>query len=56
MSLLTNDFDMPLETIVAGYRRRYYLNLEKLFNQPDADLKMMLAEAAEELPEVPENP
>lgn len=121
-SLLTNDFDMPLETIVAIYRRRwqieslfkqikqnfplryfygesanaikiqiwvtlianlllsvlqssltrqwsfsglatmvrivmmYYLNLEKFFNQPDADLKMMLAEAAEEPPEAPENP
>lgn len=122
ISLLTNDFDMPLETIVAIYRRRwqieslfkqikqnfplryfygesanaikiqiwvtlianlllsvlqssltrqwsfsglatmvrivmmYYLNLERFFNQPDADLKMMLAEAAEEPPEVPENP
>lgn len=121
ISLLTNDFDMPLETIAAIYRRRwqieslfkqikqnfplryfygesanaikiqiwvtlianlllsvlqssltrqwsfsglatmvrivmmYYLNLEKFFNQPDADLKMMLAEASEEPPEVPEN-
>lgn len=121
ISLLTNDFDMPLETIVAIYRRRwqieslfkqikqnfplryfygesanavkiqiwvtltanlllsvlqssltrqwsfsglatmvrivlmYYLNLEKFFNQPDADLKMMLAEASEKPPEVPEN-
>jgi hypothetical protein len=113
VSLLTNDFDMPLETIVAIYRRRwqieslfkqikqnfplryfygesanaikiqiwvtlianlllsvlqssltrpwsfsglatmvritmmYYLNLIKFFNQPDADLKRMLAEASE---------
>lgn len=120
ISLLTNDFDMPLETIVAIYRRRwqieslfkqikqnfplryfygesanaikiqiwvtlianlllsvlqssltrqwsfsglatmvrivmmYYLNLEKFFNQPDADLKLMLAEASEVPPEVPE--
>ena len=117
VSLLTNDFDMSLETIVAIYRRRwqieslfkqikqnfplryfygesanaikiqiwvtlianlllsllqssiernwsfselativrivlmYYLNLEKFFNQPDADLKKMLAEAAESPPE-----
>ena len=117
ISLLTNDFDMPLETIVAIYRRRwqieslfkqikqnfplryfygesanaikiqiwvtlianlllsvlqrtlnrrwsfsglattvrivlmYYLNLEKFFNQPDADLKIMLAEASESPPE-----
>ena len=29
----------------------YYLNLEKFFNQPDADLKKMLAEAAESPPE-----
>ena len=121
ISLLTNDFDMPLETIVAIYRRRwqieslfkqikqnfplryfygesanaikiqiwvtlianlllsvlqsklerrwsfsglativrivlmYYLNLEKFLNQPDADLKIMLAEASESPPEVPEN-
>lgn len=111
ISLLTNDFDMPPETIVAIYRRRwqietlfkqikqnfplryfygesvnaikiqiwvtlianlllsvlltslkrhwsfsglaimvrivlmYYLNLEKFLNQPDADLKIRLAEA-----------
>ena len=117
VSLLTNDFDMSLETIVAIYRRRwqieslfkqikqnfplryfygesanaikiqiwvtlianlllsllqssiernwsfselativrivlmYYLNLEKFFNQPDADFKKMLAEAAESPPE-----
>lgn len=116
VSLLTNDFDMPLETIVAIYRRRwqieslfkqikqnfplryfygesanaikiqiwvtlianlllsllqsslkrhrsfsglativrivlmYYLNLEKFLNQPDADLKDMLAEASESPP------
>ena len=121
ISLLTNDFDMPPETIVAIYRRRwqieslfkqikqnfplryfygesanaikiqiwvtlianlllsvlqsklerrwsfsglativrivlmYYLNLEKFLNQPDADLKIMLAEASESPPEVPEN-
>ena len=121
ISLLTYDFDMPLETIVAIYRRRwqieslikqikqnfplryfygesanaikiqlwvtlianlllsvlqsklerrwsfsglativrivlmYYLNLEKFLNQPDADLKIMLAEASESPPEVPEN-
>ena len=121
ISLLTNDFDMPLETIVAIYRRRwqieslfkqikqnfplryfygestnaikiqiwvtlianlllsvlqstlnrhwsfsglativrivlmYYLNLEKFLNQPDADLKIMLAEASESPPEVLEN-
>ena len=121
ISLLTNDFDMPLETIVSIYRRRwqieslfkqikqnfplryfygesanaikiqiwvtlianlllsvlqsklerrwsfsglativrivlmYYLNLEKFLNQPDADLKIMLAEASESPPEVPEN-
>ena len=121
ISLLTNDFDMPPETIVAIYRRRwqieslfkqikqnfplryfygesanaikiqiwvtlianmllsvlqstlqrrwsfsglativrivlmYYLNLEKFLNQPDADLKIMLAEASESPPEVPIN-
>lgn len=121
ISLLTNDFDMPLETIVTIYRRRwqieslfkqikqnfplryfygesanaikiqiwvtlianlllsvlqstlqrrwsfsglativrivlmYYLNLEKFLNQPDADLKNMLAEASESPPEVLEN-
>jgi hypothetical protein len=121
ISLLANDFDMPPETIVAIYRRRwqieslfkqikqnfplryfygesanaikiqiwvtlianlllsvlqsklerrwsfsglativrivlmYYLNLEKFLNQPDADLKIMLAEASESPPEVPEN-
>lgn len=120
ISLLTNDFDMPLETIVAIYRRRwqieslfkqikqnfplryfygesanaikiqiwvtlianlllsvlqstlkrhwsfsglativrivlmYYLNLEKFLNQPDADLKIMLAEASESPPETPD--
>ena len=116
ISLLTNDFDMTLETIVAIYRRRwqieslfkqikqnfplryfygesanaikiqiwvtlianlllsvlqsklsrrwsfsglativrivlmYYLHLEKFLNQPDADLKIMLAEASESPP------
>ena len=121
ISLLTNDFDMPLETIVAIYRRRrqieslfkqikqnfplryfygesanaikiqiwvtlianlllsvlqstlnrrwsfsglatmvrivmmYYLNLEKFLNQPDADLKTMLAQASESLPLQPDN-
>ena len=111
ISLLTNDFDMTLETIVAICRRRwqieslfrqikqnfplryfygesanaikiqiwvtlvanllqsklsrrwsfsglativrivlmYYLHLEKFLNQPDADLKIMLAEASESL-------
>lgn len=33
----------------------YYLNLETFFNQPDADLKIMLAEAAESPPETNEN-
>lgn len=28
----------------------YYLNLETFFNQPDADLKIMLAEVAESPP------
>lgn len=117
ISLLTNNFDMSLETIVAIYRRRwqieslfkqikqnfplryfygesanaikiqiwvtlianlllsllqsslqrhwsfsglatmvriilmYYINLESFFNRPDADLKIMLAEAAESPPE-----
>lgn len=117
VSLLTNDFDMPLETIVAIYRRRwqieslfkqikqnfplryfygessnaikiqiwvtlianlllsvlqskierrwsfsglatlvrimlmYYLDLEKLLNQPDADWKIMIAEAADSPPD-----
>lgn len=121
ISLLTNDFDMPLETIVAIYRRRwqieslfkqikqnfplryfygesanaikiqirvtlianlllsvlqcklerrwsfsepativrivlmYNLNLEKFLNQPDADLKTMLAEASESPPYDTEN-
>lgn len=116
ITLLTNDFDMRPETIVAIYRRRwqieslfkqikqnfplryfygesanaikiqiwvtlianlllsllqsslsrpwsfsglatmvrivmmYYLNMETFFNQPDADLKIMLAEAAESPP------
>ena len=30
-ALLTNDFDMPLETIVAIYRRRW--QIESLFKQ-----------------------
>lgn len=117
ISLLTNDFDMTLEAIVAIYRRRwqieslfkqikqnfplryfygesanaikiqiwvtlianlllsvlqsklqrhwsfsglatmvrivlmYYLNLEKFLNQPDADLKNMLADASESPPQ-----
>lgn len=117
ISLLTNDFDMSLETIVDIYRRRwqieslfkqikqnfplryfygesgnaikiqtwvtlianlllsvlqsslkrnwsfsglatmvrimlmYYINLESFFNQPDADLKIMLAEASKPPPE-----
>ena len=121
ISLLTNDFDMTLETIVAIYRRRwqieslfkqikqnfplryfygesanaikiqiwvtlianlllsvlqsslqrrwsfsglativrivlmYYLNLEKFLNQPDADLKIMLAEESESPPDDTEN-
>lgn len=121
VSLLTNDFDMPLETIIAIYHRRwqieslfkqikqnfplryfygesanaikiqiwvtltanlllsvllsnlqrpwsfsglatmvrivlmYYINLESFFNQPDADLKKMLAEASEPPPEEAEN-
>lgn len=121
ISLLTNDFDMPSETIVAIYRRRwqieslfkqikqnfplryfygesanaikiqiwvtlianlllsvlqstlqrrwsfsglativrivlmYYLNLEKFLNQPDADLKKMLAEESESPPDDTEN-
>ena len=121
VSLLTNDFDMPPETIAAIYRRRwqieslfkqikqnfplryfygesanaikiqiwvtlianlllsvmqaklerrwsfsglatmvrivlmYYLNLEKFFNQPDADLKAMLDGASEPPPDSPEN-
>ena len=120
ISLLTNDFDMPLETIVSIYRRRwqieslfkqikqnfplryfygesanaikiqiwvtlianlllsllqstlkrrwsfsgldtivrivlmYYLNLEKFFNQPDADLNKMLAELSESPPQKPD--
>ena len=33
----------------------YYLNLEKFLNQPDADLKIMLAEASESPPEETEN-
>ena len=33
----------------------YYLNLEKFLNQPDADLKIMLAEVSESPPEVLEN-
>ena len=121
VSLLTNDFDMPLETVVAIYRRRwqieslfkqikqnfplryfygesanaikiqiwvtlianlllsllqsslerrwsflglatmvrivlmYYLNMQAFFNQPDADLKIMLAHAAKAPPEEVEN-
>ena len=121
VTLLTNDFDMRPETIVAIYRRRwqieslfkqikqnfplryfygesanaikiqiwvtlianlllsvlqstlsrpwsfsglatmvrivlmYYINLETFFNQPDADLKIMLAQAAESPPETNEN-
>lgn len=116
ITLLTNDFDMPTQTIVAIYRRRwqieslfkqikqnfplryfygesanaikiqiwvtlianlllsvlqsslsrpwsfsglatmvrivmmYYINLESFFNQPNADLKNMLAEASESPP------
>ena len=33
----------------------YYLNLENFFNQPDADLKILLAQASETPPEVTEN-
>lgn len=121
VTLLTNDFDMRPETIVAIYRRRwqieslfkqikqnfplryfygesanaikiqiwvtlianlllsvlqsslsrpwsfsglatmvrivlmYYLNLETFFNQPDADLKIMLEQASESPPETNEN-
>lgn len=33
----------------------YYLNLETFFNQPDADLKIRLAQAAESPPETNEN-
>ncbi len=121
ITLLTNDFDMRPETIVAIYRRRwqieslfkqikqnfplryfygesanaikiqiwvtlianlllsvlqstlsrpwsfsglatmvrivlmYYINLETFFNQPDADLKIMLAQAAESPPQANEN-
>lgn len=121
VTLLTNDFDMRPETIVAIYRRRwqieslfkqikqnfplryfygesanaikiqiwvtlianlllsvlqsslsrswsfsglatmvrivlmYYLNLETFFNNPDADLELMLAEASESPPEQAEN-
>ena len=120
ISLLTNDFDMPLETIISIYRRRwqieslfkqikqnfplryfygesanaikiqiwvtlianlllsllqstlkrrwsfsglatmvrivlmYYLNLEKFFNQPDADLNKMLAEVSKSPPQKPD--
>jgi IS4 transposase len=32
----------------------YYLNLETFFNQPDADLKIMLAQAAESPPDATE--
>ena len=31
VSLLTNDFDMPMETVVAIYRRRW--QIESLFKQ-----------------------
>ena len=121
ISLLTNDFDMSLDTIVDIYRRRwqieslfkqikqnfplryfygesanaikiqiwvtlianmllsllqsslerswsfsglatmirivlmYYLNMQTFFNQPDADLKILLEQASEEPPEVTEN-
>lgn len=121
VSLLTNDFDMPLQTIVAIYRRRWqieslfkqikqnfplryfygesdnaikiqiwvtliaslllsllqssierrwsfsglatmvrivlmeYLNMNKFFNMPDADMKLMLEAAAESPPGVTEN-
>ena len=33
----------------------YYPNLEKFFNQPDADLKFMLTEASESPPEDTKN-
>ena len=33
----------------------YYLNLEKFFNQPDADLKAMLSGASEPPPDSPES-
>ena len=33
----------------------YYLNLEKFLNQPDADLKIMLAEESESPPDDSEN-
>ena len=36
ISLLTNDFDMPLETIVAIYRRRW--QIESLFQADQAEL------------------
>jgi IS4 transposase len=34
----------------------YYLNLETFFNQPDADLKIMLAQASESPPDATEEP
>ena len=121
VSLLTNDFDMPMETIVAIYRRRWqieslfkqikqnyplryfygesanaikiqiwvtlianmllsllqsalerrwnfsglatmvrivmmeYLNMDTFFNMPDADMKLMLEEAAESPPDTSKN-
>ena len=67
VSLLTNDFDMPMETVVAIYRRRWqieslfkqikqnfplrYLNMNNFFNMPDADMKRMIEDAAESPPE-----
>ena len=33
----------------------YYLNLERFLNQPDTNLKIMLAEASEPPPEAPKN-
>ena len=44
-----------LELFRAGHHVRivlmYYLNLEKFFNQPDADLNHMLAEVSESPPQ-----
>lgn len=54
LSLLQSSLSRPwsfsgLATIVRIVMM-YYLNLETFFNQPDADLKIMLAEAAESPP------
>lgn len=49
-SLLSRPWSFSGLATIVRIVMMYYLNLETFFNQPDADLKIMLAEAAESPP------